>query len=115
MQNEYLDVTEGLELTAGDKELYIELLDSYLTENKFDRAELNVLIESGKKAEAANYVHRIKGASRQIGAQKVSSILQEIEDILREKKSGDHETLIDDFVKAYKNTTEEINLVKSSL
>lgn len=105
--SELLDINAGLDLTGNDEELYRELLKYYLTDNRFDVKELHELIMKSKP-EAASYIHRVKGASRQICAKKVSEQGQLIEDILREKASGNLAPLINDFCAFYNQTVKEV-------
>lgn len=102
-----LDITTGLDLVDNDEELYRSLLEFYLTDNKFDVKELHGLIMKSKP-EAASYIHRVKGASRQIGARAAAAQGQLIEDILREKAVGNLAPLINDFCGIYASTVNEV-------
>lgn len=102
-----LDTQTGLDLVDNDKELYTSLLEFYLTDNKFDVKELHELIMKSK-SEAASYIHRVKGASRQIGAKAASAQGQLIEDILREKTEGNLAPLINDFCGIYEKTVKAV-------
>lgn len=102
-----LDYITGLELADNDKDLYCELLNFYLTDNHFDVKELEELIMKSSE-EAARYIHRVKGASRQIGAKAASEQGQKIEDILRGKACGNLAPLINDFVGIYNSTVKEV-------
>lgn len=104
---EILDTRCGLELADNDDELYRELLNFYLTDNKFDVKELHDLIMKSKP-DAASYIHRVKGASRQIGAKAASAQGQLIEDILREKTEGNLAPLINDFCGIYEKTVKAV-------
>lgn len=105
---EILDIQCGLDLADNDDDLYRELLKFYLTDNKFDVKELHSLIMKSKP-EAASYIHRVKGASRQIGAKAASEQGQLIEDILREKATGNLAPLINDFCGIYEKTLSAVN------
>ena len=108
--SELLDRQAGLELTDNDEELYAELLSLYLSDTHFDVKELNEIIMKSKE-EAAGYIHKVKGASRQIAAKKLAAKGQEIEDILRGKASGNLAPLINDFCDLYIKTKKEISSV----
>lgn len=105
---EILDIQWGLNLADNDEQLYRTLLEFYLSDNKFDVKELHRLIMISK-AEAASYFHRVKGASRQIGAKAASSQGQLIEDILREKATGNLAPLINVFCGIYEKTLKAVN------
>ena len=109
-----LNYLKGIELTDNDKELYYELLNLYLTETKFDVKFLNELILKSKE-EAASYIHRIKGASRQIAAEKLALKGQQLEDVLKNKTNESLPLLINDFCKIYNDTINEIKKHQSNL
>lgn len=104
-----LDINAGLDLVDNDKELYLDLLNFYLTENNFDVKTLENLIMKNEE-EAASYIHRVKGASRQICAKAASEKGQEIEDILRKKKEGNLAPLINEFCRIYDATVKAVTL-----
>lgn len=108
IMSKFLDINIGLDLSDNDEELYKSLLNFYLTENAFDVKELHSNIMKSK-LEGASYIHRIKGASRQIGATVASEKAQKIEDILREKDCGNLAFLINEFCAIYNSTLKEIN------
>lgn len=105
--SDILDIEKGLDLADNDKELYLELLKLYSTEAKFDVKELNDLIMKSEE-EAASYVHRAKGACRQIAAVSAAAKGQEIEDILRKKAEGNLAPLINEFVKLLDETMKAV-------
>ena len=83
-----IDSTKGLDFTDGDKELYADLLSSFVEDNSFDLEYFTNLINADKIDEAANYIHRIKGSAFQVGADSVGEKAREIENILRGKEAG---------------------------
>lgn len=105
---EFIDIQAGLELTDNDEELYRELLSLYLSDTHFDVKELNDIIMKSSE-EAAGYVHKVKGASRQIAAKPLAQKGQEIEDILRGKAQGNLAPLINDFCDLYIKTKKEVS------
>lgn len=112
--NMILNYKNGLDLTDNDEDLYNELLSLYLTETIFDVKILDDLILKSKE-EAASYIHKIKGSSRQIGAELLAEKGQQIEDILRNKAQGSLPLLINEFCKLYTDTRNEIINYKKSL
>ncbi|WP_294431499.1 Hpt domain-containing protein [uncultured Treponema sp.] len=89
------DRAAALELLDRDEELLQYLIDSFLTENKFERPVLENLISEKKFKEAASYVHATKGAARQLCMEKLKSSAQALEDFLRGKTKGNALKLID--------------------
>lgn len=100
---EILNTKYGLELVDGDKDLYKELLGYYISDNLFDVKEFEDAVMKSN-TDGASYIHRIKGASRQIAAECVAAKGQEIEDILRGKAQGNIAPLLNDFVELYQKT-----------
>ena len=100
---EILITKYGLDLVDGDKELYRELLGYYINDNLFDVKEFEDAVMKSN-TDGASYIHRIKGASRQIAAEQVSAKGQEIEDILRGKAQGNLAPLLNEFVELYQKT-----------
>lgn len=105
--SEFLNTANALELADNDADLYKELLQLYENETQFDAEYFSHLILTSKE-DAAHYIHRIKGASAQIGAERLHDAGQEIEDILREKKDGNLPALIKNFSALYDGTKKEI-------
>lgn len=101
------DRKAALKLVDNDEELLNILLETFL-ETEFSPEHLEELISSGKKSEAASYTHRVKGAGRQLAMQALASSGQELEDVLREKKSGDIKALTQVFYSDYLNALETI-------
>ncbi|MBP5403170.1 MAG: Hpt domain-containing protein [Treponema sp.] len=106
--NELLDTKTGIDLTDGDTDLYKELLNYFVSDTEFDVKKLNDLILESKE-QAAGYVHKVKGAARQIAAAPLAAKGQEIEDILRGKAEGNLAPLINGFCALYKDTLKTVN------
>lgn len=101
---EILNIAKALDMLDGEKELLIELLNAFVDTKESEPFSLTKLIslEEANKEEAAKYVHFFKGAARQIGAEVLASSGQELEDVLRGKKTGDLESMNAKFQKDYK-------------
>ena len=103
------DKQSALELVDNDEDLLSILVDSFLNENKFEKPVLENLIASGKMAEAASYVHATKGAARQLCMEKLKSSGQALEDVLREKTSGDIPSLISQMFTDYEEAISAVS------
>lgn len=116
-----MDTEQGLSFVDGDKDLYKILLDAYVEENKFDPAQLKALLEQKAFEAAAKIVHKTKGASYQIGAQKIGDMAQVLEDILRSKSeppasarsAQELSALADDFCAAYQKCLKEVEKMRT--
>lgn len=107
MSEEIFNKPKALELVDNDEELLSILLNTFL-ETEFNPNQLVTLINSKNYEEAASYTHRVKGAGRQIAAEKVAKSGQDLEDVLRRKKNGDIKTLVNQFYQDYKEAVTEI-------
>ncbi|MGN0739925.1 MAG: Hpt domain-containing protein [Treponema sp.] len=106
--SEILNTKAALDLADNDIDLYKELLQYYLSDNKFDVKYFTDLIVKSKQ-EAATYIHRIKGSSSQIGAELACETGQKIEDILKGKSDGNLPRLINDFCGIYIKTQNAVS------
>ena len=104
------DEKAALKLLDGDKELLQILLNTFVTEKKFEKSILKNLFSTGNFSEATSYVHATKGAARQLCMEKLESSGQILEDTLRKKESGDISALIEQMAADYE---EAIKLVKN--
>lgn len=104
---EILNLKYALELVGDEEELLNDLLQSFLDEKKLDEEKLEKLIKENHE-EAAFYVHYIKGASRQVAAERLAEAGQNLEDVLRKRKDGNLEELKKNFTCEYKIAREAI-------
>lgn len=111
---EVLNLSYALELVDGETELLKDLLQSFLDEKNLDEEKLNKLINENHE-EAAFYVHYIKGASRQIAAERLAEAGQNLEDVLRKKKNGNLDELKENFTDEYKRARSEIEIALSKM
>jgi CheY-like chemotaxis protein/HPt (histidine-containing phosphotransfer) domain-containing protein len=74
-----LDRTKLAELTGGDERLEREILADFWSAMDDDTAQLAAAVESGDCDATARVSHRIKGASRMVGAIALSTICEKIE------------------------------------
>lgn len=112
---EVLNEDFGLEMTGGDKDLYADLLEAFLSTPSPDK---KALFEKAKSAfekdreEAAKTVHLFKGSSLQIGAEKLGSAAKVLENVLRKKEEGDLDSLLSSFISEYDSA---VILIKAAL
>ncbi len=97
---------KALDLVGGDNELLSILLQEFI-KTEFSVNHLIQLIQQNKKAEAAGYTHRVKGAGRQLAMEKLAQSGQNLEDVLREKKDGEIIPLVEEFYKDYEEAINE--------
>ena len=108
---EIFNKSSAMEMVGNDEELFSVLLQSF-ADVDFSPDTLSSLIKSRKKEEAASYVHRVKGAARQLALEKLAQSGQLLEDVLREKQTGNTDSLKEDFCLCY---TESLAVIKDEL
>ena len=102
--SELLNVEYALSLLDGQVDLLKDLLENFINDKLLDRFHLLELEEAQDKIPAAKYVHYFKGAARQLGATKLASSGQNLEDALRNNQTEHLKELTDAFTRDYADT-----------
>ena len=120
---ELINLQEALERLDNDLDLYMILVDAFLQDTVFQADRMRELEKdfrnspSGECLEAAQYIHRVKGAARQLGANHLATEAQKLEDIFRRKEKGhlhdgvdgvDTTALVEEVLELYVKTIEEL-------
>lgn len=112
-----IDLREALDRLDDDMGLYMILVDAFLQDTVFKDERLRELevafrrSNSKESLEAAQYIHRLKGAARQLGANPLAAEAQKLEDIFRNKGTvnlQDTERLVEVILDLHKKTVEEL-------
>ncbi len=90
---QYINTAAAIERLDDDRELYIDLLESFFGNSPADFAVLEGLIESGSYEDAAFSIHKLKGASGTLGAEKLYTLCLEAEQMLKKRKAPPAELL----------------------
>ena len=119
--SELINLQEALERLDNDMGLYMILVDAFLQDTVFQAEKMRELEKafrnspSGEYLEAAQYIHRLKGAARQLGANPLAAEAQKLEDIFRGKEKGhlhqpgmNTETLVEVVLDLHLKTVEEV-------
>lgn len=100
-----LNLEDAFERVDNDKELYLDLLNFFFSDGQFDFELFKKFVNNNKKLEAANLIHRLKGAMGSLGCEKAVSIAGDIESVLRNNLSSDNlEDKIENFRIVYEKT-----------
>ncbi len=108
MEKQVLNLQSALELLDNDRDLLKILMESFINDMPFDTEKLDKMISSKNYDEAAKYVHAVKGAGRQLCAERLALAGQELEDVLRHKKEGDTTALASKMKDEYTSALNEI-------
>lgn len=121
-----IDINEALERLDNDMSLYMILVDAFLEDKAFQPDKLRELEsqfhrnESREFLEAAQYIHRLKGAARQLSANPLAAEAQKLEDIFRGKvpagSSGEANhtaMLVEHILDLYQQTLQELRSISS--
>ena len=112
-----IDLREALDRLDDDMGLYMILVDAFLQDTVFKDERLRELevafrrSNSKERLEAAQYIHRLKGAARQLGANPLAAEAQKLEDIFRNKGTvnlQDTDRLVEVILDLHKKTVEEL-------
>jgi signal transduction histidine kinase/CheY-like chemotaxis protein/HPt (histidine-containing phosphotransfer) domain-containing protein len=76
------------DLTAGDSALIAAVLDDFIASTRTDLGTLDAAIAARDAEETRRRAHRLKGASRIVGAHRLSSLAQQIEDAAGERSDS---------------------------
>ena len=121
--SELINLQEALERLDNDMDLYMILVDAFLQDTVFQADKMRELEKdfrnspSGECLEAAQYIHRVKGAARQLGANHLATEAQKLEDIFRGKEKGhlhdgvdgvDTTALVEEVLELHVKTIEEL-------
>lgn len=85
-----INVTEALARFDNDREIYLELIDTYLETGVPDFAEMAKALSAGNGDEVGKSIHRLKGGALTVGADDLAAAAGKFESALR---SGSKENL----------------------
>lgn len=120
---ELIDLQEALERLDNDMGLYMILVDAFLQDTVFQAGKMRELARTflqssvAESPEAARYIHRLKGAARQLGANPLADQAQRLEDVFRGKAKSktqdaeggvDTEALVELVLDLHAKTMEEL-------
>lgn len=114
-----IELKEAMDRLDNDMNLYMILVDAFLQDKAFQPTKMREIErafrESGatENLEAAQYIHRMKGAARQLGAVPLATEAQKLEDIFRGKATAtsfgtDTATLTETILDLHTKTIEDL-------
>lgn len=120
---------EALARFDGDKEIYLELIETFLDTSLADFAALRAELAEGNVKQVAFRTHKLKGASLTLGGDELARIAGGIEGSLRGRfpdemlsgnktallNPGEYVSNIDELERVYTETVLELQRLKDSL
>lgn len=97
IHEEIWDKALGLKMLGGSEQLFEEVLNIYMIENKDAISELNGLYERRDYDSAGKLVHKLKSSTGTIGATKVQQIASELQKAFNTEDEGRIKTLYPHF------------------
>lgn len=79
VDNEILDISLGIQNTAGEESFYIEILELYLSEAQSKKDLLHSYLDAGDMKNYAIQVHALKSTMRSMGAMKAGELAFDLE------------------------------------
>jgi len=68
-----------LELVSGDDSLIVELIDVFKTATETDLQQMRAALAAGDVQKLRANAHRVKGSAKQVGAEALAEVCQELE------------------------------------
>jgi two-component system, sensor histidine kinase and response regulator len=84
-----IDVTAGLAVVAGNRDLYVKLLKSFLSDYTAASDELDEALTDGKLEESELLAHTLRGVAGNIGALDLHRTAGDVEDAIRHDKRSE--------------------------
>ena len=93
-----IDMDAGLRFSSGDEDMYVQILEAYVAEEKEKTAKLKENYESKNWKDYEVFVHSLKSTSKTIGAMKLFELAKESEEAAKAEDTGiiekNHETIM---------------------
>lgn len=110
-----IDVAEALERFDNDRDIYGELVDTFIEAGTADLAEMKRLFEEGNLKDACARAHRIKGAALTLGADELAQVAATLESHLRGGIKEDSGVLVAEIETRYIDTLAALKAVRDNL
>lgn len=110
-----VDTEEALGRLDGDREIYLDLVNTFLDLTPADFFSFRSLLAEGNEAELAHRVHQLKGGALTLGCTALASPAATLEALIRNAQPGDRTALIAEMERVYHETIAELKSVRASL
>ena len=109
-----IDTLYGIELCAGDKELYKEVLTAYFNQGRDNIEKLEEYFANANWKDYGILVHAIKSTSMNVGAKDFSELAKKQEQKVNSEDMGYVVSSFQDFISEYKKILNEVNRVMNN-
>lgn len=110
-----INVAEALDRFDNDRDIYGELVDTFIEAGTADIAELKRLFAEGKLSDVCAHAHRIKGAALTLGAEELAQAAATLESQLRSGVRNEAGALVAELETRYVDTLAALKAVRDNL
>lgn len=110
--NQFIDATKTLDYCGGSKELYLEMLKSFVADADFEA--IKAAYESTDLTRYQTYIHAIKSSAAYIGANDLSAEAKRLEAAITESKFDYIQAHHNDLLESYQKYVERISRIIES-
>jgi len=107
-----INVTDALERFDNDKEIYLELLETFITLPPYDFAEMKKMLEREDTLSVMRFMHKIKGGALTIGAEDLACTTSRLEECIRTSTNDNPAELLSEVEKTYLQTMEALTALR---
>ncbi len=100
------------EVTMGDEEFMVELIDIFLDDSPAQIRVLRDAIEGREGEAAASAAHRLKGSSGNLGADSLAALCQRVEESGRENRVEEMPGLLKDIEREFSRVKKCLSAVR---
>jgi HPt (histidine-containing phosphotransfer) domain-containing protein len=109
-----INVTEALDRFDNDRDIYGELVDTFVKAGSADLDELKRFVAEENLAEVCSRAHRIKGAALTLGADELAQVAATLEGHLRSGIRNDSGALVAELETSYIDTLAALRIVQDT-
>lgn len=108
-----VNVDEAIARFDGDREIYLDLLETFLGVGAPDYRQLAALLESGNADEVRKQVHKLKGGALTVGADALAAAAGAFETAVIERAAGALPALLENVASLSADTFRELGTLRS--
>ncbi len=110
-----IETKKALERFDNEKDIYLELIDTFLGLSPLDFAVIRKELETGHITEVIHRMHQLKGAVLTLGAEKLAASASVLENGLRSGIGPEMLRILEKIESEYREVVKELSIVRDSL